>query len=162
MTMVVSMSVSNKRKIKRIISLFTWSDYHHVGWIYFLNLLVPVSYFFALCCIPYDYGFLSVSKKKLGEWYEGRWHGAGRATFTNGDSYDGQYSFDQRHGRGTYHWNDGRIYSGGFVADRREGHGVYTWPDGAKYEGYFRDGQHDGQGTYRVSVCFRLERGTCF
>jgi hypothetical protein len=87
----------------------------------------------------------------LGEWYEGRWHGQGNATFTNGDTYDGQYSFDQRHGRGAYSWNDGRVYSGGFVADRREGQGSYTWPDGAKYEGYFRDGQHDGQGEYRVS-----------
>jgi hypothetical protein len=88
----------------------------------------------------------------LGEWSEGRWHGQGRASFNNGDTYDGLYSYDQRHGKGTYAWSDGRVYSGGFVADRREGHGVYTWPDGAKYEGYFKDGQHDGQGSYKVCV----------
>jgi hypothetical protein len=87
----------------------------------------------------------------LGEWSEGRWHGQGTATFTNGDTYDGQYSFDQRHGKGIYSWNDGRVYSGGFVADRREGQGLYTWPDGAKFEGSFRDGQHDGEGEYLVS-----------
>jgi hypothetical protein len=86
----------------------------------------------------------------LGEWSEGRWHGQGRASFNNGDFYDGQYSYDQRHGKGTYSWVDGRVYSGGFVADRRQGHGVYTWPDGARYDGYFKDGQHDGQGTYKV------------
>lgn len=27
---------------------------------------------------------------KTREWYEGPWHGYGKATFTNGDSYDGE------------------------------------------------------------------------
>ena len=47
-----------------------------------------------------------------GEWRHGRWHGHGKATFANGDSYLGEYRFDQRHGRGRYEWNDGRVYDG--------------------------------------------------
>jgi MORN repeat len=47
-----------------------------------------------------------------GEWRHGRWHGHGKATFANGDSYLGEYRFDQRHGRGRYEWNDGRMYDG--------------------------------------------------
>lgn len=37
-----------------------------------------------------------------GEWRHGRWHGYGKASFANGDSYQGEYRFDQRHGRGIY------------------------------------------------------------
>ena len=29
----------------------------------------------------------------VGEWSDGRWHGTGRASFSNGDSYDGQYKY---------------------------------------------------------------------
>jgi hypothetical protein len=31
-----------------------------------------------------------------GEWRHGRWHGHGKATFANGDSYVGEYRYDQR------------------------------------------------------------------
>jgi hypothetical protein len=34
-----------------------------------------------------------------------RWHGFGRASFANGDRYEGEYRFDQRHGRGIYSWS---------------------------------------------------------
>ena len=37
-----------------------------------------------------------------GDWRHGRWHGYGKATFSNGDAYDGEYKFDQRHGKGVY------------------------------------------------------------
>lgn len=51
----------------------------------------------------------------------GRWHGYGRASFSNGDSYEGEYKFDQRHGRGVYKWHDGRVYDGMFSEDKRHG-----------------------------------------
>ena len=34
-----------------------------------------------------------------GDWRHRRWHGYGRASFSNGDSYEGEYKFDQRHSR---------------------------------------------------------------
>lgn len=48
-------------------------------------------------------------------------HGKGKASFTNGDCYEGMYEYDQRNGVGTYKWADGRVYTGGFVNDMREG-----------------------------------------
>jgi hypothetical protein len=66
----------------------------------------------------------TTQQQQKGEWKEGQWHGQGRATFANGDTYDGMYSLDQRQGKGTYHWNDGRVYLGEFVADGREGLGL--------------------------------------
>ena len=78
----------------------------------------------------------------------GRWHGYGRASFSNGDSYEGGYRFDQRHGKGIYKWHDGRIYDGEFLEDKRHGKGKFTWPDGAVYIGDFVNGQREGNGKY--------------
>mmetsp|Transcript_16752 Transcript_16752/g.40050 ORF Transcript_16752/g.40050 Transcript_16752/m.40050 type:complete len:151 (+) Transcript_16752:1198-1650(+) len=65
-----------------------------------------------------------------GDWRQRRWHGYGRASFSisNGDSYEGEYKFDQRHGTEVYRWNDGRIYDGQFSEDKRHGKGVLAFP----------------------------------
>lgn len=86
-----------------------------------------------------------------GDWRHGRWHGYGRATFANLDSYEGEYRFDQRHGRGKYCWSDGRVYDGEFSEDKRHGKGTFTWPDGATYVGDFHLGQREGRGKYTFS-----------
>lgn len=78
----------------------------------------------------------------------GRWHGFGTASFSNGDSYEGGYRFDQRHGKGIYKWHDGRTYDGEFLEDKRHGKGKFTWPDGAVYIGDFVNGQREGKGKY--------------
>jgi hypothetical protein len=86
-----------------------------------------------------------------GDWRHGRWHGYGRATFANRDSYEGEYRFDQRHGRGKYCWSDGRVYDGEFCEDKRHGKGTFEWPDGATYVGDFHQGQREGHGRYTFS-----------
>ena len=73
------------------------------------------------------------------------------ASFANGDTYEGEYRFDQRHGRGVYQWHDGRVFDGMFREDKRHGKGKFIWPDGAVYEGEFRNGQREGQGQYTFS-----------
>jgi len=92
-----------------------------------------------------------------GDWRHGRWHGFGKAAFSNGDSYEGEYKFDQRHGKGVYKWNDGRVYDGTFAEDKRHGNGVFAWPDGAVYEGDFVKGQREGHGAYSFADGGRYE-----
>jgi hypothetical protein len=41
-------------------------------------------------------------------------YGFGRATFSNGDTYEGMYINDKREGPGVYKWRDGRVYDGEF------------------------------------------------
>lgn len=48
---------------------------------------------------------------------------AGRFTFPNGDSYEGQYVYDMgnlmlmKHGSGTYYTNDSNVYRGKWMKD---------------------------------------------
>jgi hypothetical protein len=42
----------------------------------------------------------------------GRWHGDGCASYSNGDSYKGEYKLGRRHGRGVYKWHTGAYYHG--------------------------------------------------
>ena len=41
-------------------------------------------------------------------------YGYGKATFSNGDSYEGMHVNDRREGPGVYRWRDGRVYDGEF------------------------------------------------
>ena len=41
-------------------------------------------------------------------------YGLGKATFSNGDTYEGMYVNDKREGPGVYKWRDGRVYDGEF------------------------------------------------
>jgi hypothetical protein len=52
----------------------------------------------------------------------GRWHGYGCASYACGDSYEGNYSNNQRHGRGVYRYKDGRVFEGMFIKDKKTGH----------------------------------------
>lgn len=102
--------------------------------------------------LPHGYGIMRYTDGRTyeGTWNQGHWYGRGRATFSNGDSYEGEYGkFDQRHGEGVYQWTDGRFYRGSFRNDQRSGKGQYFWPDGAIYEGDFLRGLRHGIGTYR-------------
>jgi hypothetical protein len=100
-----------------------------------------------------------------------RWHGYGRCSLSDGDTYEGEYNFDFRHGKGNFRWPNGQsyegswseakrhgqgvftwpngdLYDGEFVGDKRAGHGKYIFAEGSQYDGSFKDGQFDGFGTY--------------
>ena len=68
-------------------------------------------------------------------------------TFNNG-RYHGQTLNGKEHGRGVYTWTDGDRYEGEWRDGNRTGRGVYTWPNGNRYEGEWRDGNRTGRGTY--------------
>lgn len=113
-----------------------WTAHVHLV-LYAAPLLVPQHH---CSLLGFHYGFHDRR--------HGRWHGYGRASFSNGDSYEGEYKFDQRHGRGVYKWHDGRVFDGQFSEDKRHGKGIFTWPDGAVYDGEFVNGQREGHGKY--------------
>jgi hypothetical protein len=105
--------------------------------------------------IPHGLGTMEYSDGRIyvGKWNNGQWNDDnGRATYPNGDIYNGNFYEDQRHGQGKYVFLDGRIYQGGFSNDQRCGHGTYSWPDNSIYEGEFYNGLRHGKGTYTVRV----------
>ena len=83
-----------------------------------------------------------------GKWRDGNEHGRGTYTWTNGNRYEGEWHDGKRHGLGIFTWSDGDHYKGDYVDGKRTGQGTYTWPDGAYYEGGFVNGKRTGHGRY--------------
>ena len=54
--------------------------------------------------------------------------------------YLGEYKDGKKHGKGSYTWSDGGIYVGNWKEGKQHGHGTYTTPAGRKYVGEWRNG----------------------
>ena len=87
-------------------------------------------------------------------------HGAGKATFPNGDKYTGEFCDGLRSGTGAYTYaampppEEGEEpkppvaeFEGKFLAGAKSGVGQMLFSDGAKYHGSFAAGKYEGQGT---------------
>ncbi len=61
--------------------------------------------------------------------------GIGKASFPNGDIYEGPYEDGKRNGKGKYTYKNGAIYDGQYVQNHKTGYGVMTYPDKGIYEG---------------------------
>ena len=61
--------------------------------------------------------------------------------------YEGEYANDLRHGFGLYFWRSGFRYGGGFREAQQDGHGVMRYPDGRRYEGEWSDNRFNGYGV---------------
>ena len=92
-----------------------------------------------------------------GEIYEGKPHGRGIRTWSNGNRYEGDFDQGKRHGRGVFTWSNGDRYEGDFNKDWRHGKGVYTEANGNRYEGDFDQGWHHGKGVYTEANGDRYE-----
>lgn len=108
-----------------------------------------------------------------GQLVDSKRHGQGRWRSAH-ESYEGQWSEDQRDGEGTQTWEDARLYRGQFragkfhgigrmewrtkqglvvyegqyVNDLKHGNGRYCWPDGRVYDGEWSRGTRSGKATY--------------
>ncbi len=51
-------------------------------------------------------------------------------------------------GIGIHKWTDGRTYEGEFSKDRKHGYGIFRWLDGRQYTGYWANGKQHGLGIY--------------
>ena len=92
-----------------------------------------------------------------GSMRDGKRHGQGTVTFSNGQRYEGEWRDDKEHGRGTYAFSQGDRYEGEWRDGKRHGRGTYTFADGARYEGEWRDDKRHGQGTHTFADGGRKE-----
>ena len=74
-----------------------------------------------------------------GDTKEGKRHGKGTYTYSNGQKYYGDWKDDMRSGQGEEIWPDGRKYFGEWKRDAFHGNGTFTWADGTVFHGKFKD-----------------------
>lgn len=89
----------------------------------------------------------------VGQWFEDKEHGAGRQSWQDGRSYEGEYVNGMFSGHGKMVWpvDDGlMIYEGQYKDDFKNGHGKFTWPSGSVYEGGWLHGRRHGRATFRA------------
>ena len=65
--------------------------------------------------------------------------------------YVGEEIDGKRHGQGTVTYSNGKKYVGEFKNGKKHGQGTFTWSDGEKYEGEWKDGEFHGQGKLVVT-----------
>ena len=87
----------------------------------------------------------------VGEEIDGKRHGQGTVTYSNGKKYVGEFKNGKKHGQGTQTWTSGDKYVGEFKDGKYHGQGTYTYHSGGKYEGEWKNGKKDGQGTETFS-----------
>ena len=110
------------------------------------NLIIVIHFLLTLLLVGCADKGVYVGEKK-----DGKRHGQGTLTFSDGSSYEGEYRNDKRHGQGTLTKPNGDKYVGEFKDGEMTGQGTYTHSDGSSYEGEWKDGKQDGQGTYTWS-----------
>lgn len=109
----------------------------------------------------------------MGVWKNGTIDGEGKAVYTNGEVYEGEFKAGLRDGTGTLYSADGLVlydgdqrdnveegtginyfcngkewYEGDFKAGQREGDNVYYWKNGNRYEGKWEDDVRNGIGEF--------------
>ena len=77
----------------------------------------------------------------VGEGKDGKRHGQGTVTYSNGKKYVGEFKNGKKHGQGTFTWSDGEKYEGEWKDDKKHGLGTETYPNGSKYVGEFKKGK---------------------
>ena len=83
----------------------------------------------------------------VGEGKDGKRHGQGTVTYSNGKKYVGEFKNGKKHGQGTQTWSNGKKYVGEFKNGKRNGQGTMTYSDGRKYVGGVKNGKWDGKGV---------------
>jgi hypothetical protein len=76
---------------------------------------------------------------------------SGKFKYSNGDSYDGQFTSGIREGKGIFKFSNGDVYSGEFMNDQINGFGSIEFLNGNFCKGTFKDGLLDGQGEFKHS-----------
>jgi len=106
------------------------------------NLIIVIHFLLTLLLVGCADKGVYVGEKK-----DGKRHGQGTLTFSDGSSYEGEYRNDKRHGQGTLTKPNGDKYVGEFKDGEMTGQGTYTHSDGSSYEGEWKDGKKHGYGT---------------
>nr|UMO79852.1 Morn repeat domain containing protein [Pandoravirus aubagnensis] len=89
-----------------------------------------------------------------GGWADGKRHGHGKALWSDGTRYEGDWAYDRCDGQGTMVCANRNRYKGGWSAGQRHGHGSYSTVDwimgDAHVEGNFVAGRCVGDATVRL------------
>ena len=87
-----------------------------------------------------------------GEKLDGKYHGQGTMTWSNGDKYEGEWKDGKLHGQGTLTWYDGWKHVGEWKDGKEHGQGSTSNADGfVTLEGTFKEGKiWDGKETCPV------------
>jgi hypothetical protein len=105
-----------------------------------------------------------------GNFENGKEHGFGTLTFSDGvkyrgqfqqgvkqgygiqlwktRTYDGEWNKNKPQGQGRVVWSNGATYTGQFWEGKYHGLGVYVWPSGKKFVGRWEQGVKNGHGLY--------------
>lgn len=83
-----------------------------------------------------------------GEFREGFVWGQGEKCWPNGRTYTGDWVQDMMWGNGEMEWPSGEKFSGQFCKGVFHGKGERSWPNGDRYTGDFRDGEQEGEGSF--------------
>jgi hypothetical protein len=151
-----------------------------------LNFAVPINVVKQVLSNPMNLTLLEFYEKEHvikytngkyeGEIVNGKRHGYGIMTWSDGDVYAGYWVDDNRTGKGEYTWDNpetnyakyykgeflngelhgkgeiyyvgGGHYIGDFINGKRTGTGEYYWNNGDSYKGEFLNGSKEGYGTY--------------
>ena len=113
------------------------------------NLIIPIHILLTMFLLGCADKGVYVGEKK-----DGKRHGQGILTFSDGSKYEGEYRDDKKHGQGTATFSDGNSYEGEWKDGKQDGKGEYSWSDGRKYVGEWKDGFKTGQGTLTTSFGF--------
>eukprot|EP01032_Pedospumella_encystans_P039212 gene39212-biopygen17190 len=85
-----------------------------------------------------------------GSWRNGKRHGSGKLTFSNGDLLEGEFREDKLwNGVAVHTLSSGDIYDGAVREGKHHGQGKVTHPDGRTLEGEFKEGRlWNGRGVF--------------
>ena len=83
-----------------------------------------------------------------GDYVDGKRHGPGTLTLSNGDVFEGLWREGKQHGPGSLRrFDDGFAYKGEFENNQMHGYGVMNMDNGTTYEGEWRDNVMNGLGV---------------
>lgn len=74
--------------------------------------------------------------------------GRAKATYPNGETYEGDYVDGIREGQGKYTYKNKYTYEGQWVQNQKDGRGIFTYRKKGKYDGNFRAGKREGTGCF--------------
>jgi len=85
--------------------------------------------------------------------------GEGKATYGNGDQYEGKFLAGNKNGPGTIRYAAGGEYKGDFVDNQITGQGRKVYKNGDIYTGNFLNGQRHGEGEYFMAKFGSTSKG---
>lgn len=86
-----------------------------------------------------------------GAWADGKIHGHGIYSYSDGSVFEGDFVEGKMHGRGAFNFGNGAKYDGDWADDERCGYGMLYKPNGETFAGYWKHSRVHGEGIMKYS-----------